>query len=327
MLLVVGVPLVMRLIRVPATLVFEEVPPEELTKRQADFFVTFDRAAAELGYAPVSTFRVTNLPNPNLSRLYLSPRHPAVLYVHALTARQGRAAPVNYCEFVTVFNDTFAITTTNAPRISAFPVFPENPMRVFPGNPDPAPLAKIHEARVEREGQGLPLRLTRDEVFSRNIAFHHRWCAFLVARGILRRRGTRGFSPTWRLAVRGVGVHLNPFAGSFSAGKFMVGVVYGGILPLLADHAAPAAARLLHGWTGADPLLCLEAWTAFGYAVAGIALGWTFECRAFIWGFLLYSLPATLLGRTGSLEIISAGWIGVVANLVSNWKAARRQVA
>jgi len=327
-LFVLGVPLVMSRVRVPGTLVFREVPPDELTERQTACFADLDRMAAPIGYGPASTFRVADFPNRTLSRLYLSSRNPAVLYAHAITDRGNRTAPVNYCEFVTVFGDTLAVTTTNAPRISAFPPIPENPSQSLPNVRDLAELARRHGERAEHLGRGLPMFLGRDEVFVRNAASHERWCRIHVTGGYLRfRRGRRSLSPTWRLAVRGVIVYLNPFAGSFSSAKFAFGVVLGGALPFLGDLAAADAGRLFHSLTGIGPLLCATAWKVAVYTVAGAVLGWLFECRAFLWAFLLYTIPSLLAGHGGSRELVSGGWIGAAAGLVSEWKARRSIVA
>jgi len=104
----------------------------------------------------MSRVKVPDLPNRSLSRLYLSSRNPAVLYAHAITDRGNRTAPVNYCEFVTVFGDTLAVTTTNAPRISAFPPIPENPSQSLPNVRDGLESGGLHRRRTGLGVEGPP---------------------------------------------------------------------------------------------------------------------------------------------------------------------------
>jgi hypothetical protein len=73
----VGIPLILRNVRVPVELELEEIAEHELERRQTEFFTRWDDRLAAIGYRPALNYRVTNLQGANLVRSYIS-----VSYTH-----------------------------------------------------------------------------------------------------------------------------------------------------------------------------------------------------------------------------------------------------
>ena len=88
---VVGIPMILKNVRVPAELEIDEVPEDELDRNQMDFFGPWDDRLAAMGYRPALNYRVTNLQGANLVRGYFSATEwPAISRADRVARRHER---------------------------------------------------------------------------------------------------------------------------------------------------------------------------------------------------------------------------------------------
>ncbi len=323
--LVVGIPLIMRNVWLPGTMQFEEVPEERLDERQRQFFSAADEKLGGIGFRPQKTFRVPNFPGKNLLRVYSSSGDPARIMVAAL--RVQRTGVVNYTEIVSKFQDGTRLHTNNSGTEPVFDPLPGDVKLRCPGVQDILQLKRRHDAKAaELTGRGIAY-YQNDRIFEDQQEYHRRTIEHQRKRKLLRLDERTGiYRATPWMALRGIRNFLNPFGGNFTLARFLYGVAFGSALPLLRLYIPLNAFlwvtnHLRLSLPGTDLLLTFVAFT-----LSGVAVGYIFRRKCFIWAILL-SLPAVyLMSRAGGNPLIWCVWMAAVAHWVARWRAVRESL-
>ena len=336
---VIGIPLLMAVTRLPRRLVIEPVPEGALTPAQARWLGGVDEKLRPFGFETVETFRVPNLPHANLGRLYRSTVDATVATAMALRAENEQAVlSANPVELVTEFADGSMVATRSAAVDELFDLLPGYELNVHRETDDPAELRRLHERHCEQHLVKQPVYTPPAAVLPKFCAFHERWGAHQVARGLLRVRDENDYGATFKLALRGVLSYFNPFGDRFTVLRLLLGVLVGLAPPMLAALAVagPAAPWLRGlevglGWGPAAPeLLVLGA----ALLASAAAVGWVFESRAVVWSPILACVAGLLVvPETVPEPGLRAAWAGVllatpvVANALSNFRHRLQSVA
>jgi hypothetical protein len=293
------IPVLIRKIKLPRRLQFENVGPEALTPAQAQFLSARDAELAPLGLEPFATYRVTNLSGRNLLRTYFSAVEPTRCSVTVLSMGRSVSQQINI-EFITHFADGTILTTRNLELSSVFKPMPKCVYQECRGLKDLAELKRRHDERSAAMRDRQPTFLDRSRFFQLFQQYHERWCEYERSEGLLRfdaesdlYRGTLG------VALRGIGNFFNPLADNFTPWRLAAGLLLGAGVPVLVLRYPVQVMRWL------SPLFGLAA-ANFGavligaYVIAGIAVGLIFRQKIFIWGYVLGVVAALAApGNTG----------------------------
>ncbi|MCP3987218.1 MAG: hypothetical protein GY723_22760 [bacterium] len=144
--LMFGVPILLKTVRLPSRLGLQDVKDEELSERQAQAFQEIDSLMASQGFLSTVTFTAKNFPDRNLVRGYLSNRDPAVALAYAVASlnEHGTLANQNF-ELETRFSDGTTVQTRNTDHQSVFDKLPEVEIHEHPGIKNPLALKLKHD--------------------------------------------------------------------------------------------------------------------------------------------------------------------------------------
>ncbi len=324
-LFVFGIPRIMKKIKLPRDLQFEEVPPERLTPQQARFFAEFDGRIRALGYDDCVTYRVTNLTGANICRTYFSRSEWSRCTVAAITGEK-RTMSTSWIEFSSNFVDGTILNTRNAQLSSVFSCPPYQIVQGYPGVGDPAQLKTKHDRRAEALAIHGQSAISRSNFFDEFRKAHQRNCDYQTSKKLMRLDGNGIYRATSRLALRGIAKFLNPFTDNFTPARAVVGLLLGAGLPITITLASPPLAASIGPRIGFTPEGSVLLMAATGSIIAGSALGILFQHKVFIWSFLLAYLPIAILGaQYGSIGFsLLLAW---TADLTCRIRARRRAVA
>ena len=323
---VVGIPLIKKNVSLPAALHFEEVPRESLSAAQAEFFRGNDEKLNPLGFHPFSTFRVVNLSGGNLSRAYANSSDPAQILVTLMTSSQGTVAH-NYVEINSKYQDGWKLTTKNSNLSSVFDRARDHVVQPFPGISDLEKLKERHDAKAAYLISHGPIYRRTENFFNEFQDYHHRFCELQQSKRLLRLdpTGTLYRTTAWT-GLRGIRNFLNPLADTFTVPRFLAGVLFGGVLPLVAI-LQPA---ILMDWLKVHIALDPESlgWTvrAVAYTLGGCAVGYIFKQKSFLWAFLLGSFPVLIVENHTNSVIGSCLWMGTVAHITARLRSQRERL-
>jgi hypothetical protein len=325
---VVGIPLILKNVKIPTELEIEEIPDRELEPAQVDFFTPWDDRLATMGYTPRLNYRVTNLQGPNLVRGYFSTAEWPAISLNLLRSDPSAGTDQSACfvEIVSQFADGTLLSTRNAELDEVLVRPPFHIIEDFRGEAEPAALKRHHDRRAgalqERGARHLP----PEELFDRLRDHHRRWSEHQVGVGALRPVDDgEWLRPTARTALRGIRNFLNPFADNFTLKRFLLALAVGlGVpclgLAALAGPLAPMLARL-SAETGFSHGLLESAALGLLLAVTGAFVGGVFTAKSFIWTFVLAYVPLRLLGPAGLTPL----WLSLWTGFVADWFARRRE--
>jgi hypothetical protein len=324
--LVVGLPLIAGRISLPAQLQFQEVPPDELTPRQAEHFDAADEKLKPLGYHPLSTFRAVNLKGANLSRVYTSTLNPARILVTLLSSPRRNVAH-NYAEIISRYRDGAILTTKNSGLSSVFARMPEHIVKTYPGIDDLAELKARHDTQAASMTSHGPLHRDDKTFFADFNDYHKRFCEYQRSRGLLRLDKRAGvYHATVLTGLRGIRNFLNPLADNFTVPRFALGVLLGAALPVLVAYGSSALVDWLHSASELDPTLIVSLLLAAAFTLGGLTVGYLFQHKSFIWAFLLGYIPTKLLRPASGLELWFCVWMALVAHYVAHWRMRRARL-
>ncbi len=324
--LVVGLPLIAARISLPAQLQFQEVPPDELTPRQAEHFDEADEQLKPLGYHPLSTFRAVNLKGANLSRVYTSTLNPARIMVTLLSSAQGKAAH-NYAEIISRYRDGIILTTKNSGLSSVFARMPEHIVKTYPGIDDLAELKARHDTYAASLINHGPLQRDAKTFFADFNDYHKRFCEYQRSKGLLRYDQRAGvYRATVLTGLRGIRNFLNPLADNFTLLRFTLGVLLGAAPPVLVVYRPSALVDWLRSASELDPTLIVSLLLAAAFTLGGLSVGYLFKQKSFIWAFLLGYIPTKLLRPASGLELWFCAWMALVAHYVAHWRMRRERL-
>jgi hypothetical protein len=325
-LLVIGLPRIASQISLPAQLQFQEVPPDELTPRQAKHFDEADEKLKPLGYHPLSTFRAVNLKGANLNRAYTSTVDPARIMVTLLSSPQGKAAH-NYAEIISRYRDGVILSTKNSGVSSVFATMPERIAKTYPGIDDLAELKARHDTHAASLITHGPLHRDPKTFFADFNDYHKRFCEYQQSKGLLRYDQRAGVYRTTPLTgLRGIRNFLNPLADNFTLLRFALGVLLGAAPPVLVIYQLPGLVDWFRSASGLDPTLIVSLLLAATFTLGGLTVGYLFKQKSFIWAFLLGYIPTKLLRPASGLELWFCAWMALVAHYVAHWRMRREKL-
>jgi hypothetical protein len=326
---VVGLPLITRKVSVPIRVEFEEVPDHGLTPAQSLYFAGFDPKLFDLGYRPTINRRPTNMQGRALIRTYHSNVDAAVVMMNLMTSEiEGSPEqPMNYLEIVTRYGDGTILSTRNAEISEVLEPVPEHIIQERRGIREPEALKAAHDRKAEALLAHGPI-YSRPEDFEEAFhEFHQKWCRHQIDRGLLVSRDDDPdrLRPTVKAGLRGIANFLNPLADNFTLARFLVGLVFGLVVPVLTilwlSGPGVFIVTRLAAATGLAPSTCVIACLTVMLTLVGVVVGLTFVTKAFIWCFILTYVILRLVGPTGVGATFALSlWTGIVAD----WSARRR---
>ena len=315
--LLLGVPILRAVIRVPRRMSIEPVSEADLSPAVREFFARVESRLRTEGFNPGATFRVVNLPGHNVNRAYISAGEPTIAMATVGSSDQeGVAVGARYVEYVTEYADGSIVGTRSAAAEDPFDLLPGQHRFVHPQIEDPLALKAKHiehcEAFVLKEAQ----HCERDAVLDRLRDFHMRWVAHQEDRGLLRRlpEDPDQDGATARLAIRGLATYFNPFAEGFTTRKLVSALVLGFALPVTAIAAlalpeVPIVPSLVAATGLAESLVTLLVMAPILLAGAAV-VGWIFTGNALLWGFLMsYASSRLLLPDLHANDLALVVWL------------------
>ena len=330
LLIVLGIPAITRQVKIPRALRWQELAEAELSETAAEVFKAMDGAAGALEFQPVQNFTVPGLARGNQNRIYFH-RGEATALVATILA-EGRKGP-RLLEFSTEFEDGVELCTSDAPFTGLFEQPEWHQVKNLPRVRDLDRLHQAHQQRVrERQSQGQAVRPLRPEqLLDRMVGSQVRQMEYQAARGLLRPNAKGDtYTATYRVALRAAANFLNPLRDDFSPGRLVLGL---GLCLGLA-----LAAVLLAGPLDLEEFLrqllpsARSRQITFllycpGFVLGGLAAGWQFREKGFLWGFLI-SLPALILLPARAVQPVFYCILAAQAGLTaSRWREARESIA
>jgi hypothetical protein len=336
--LLLGVPLVKAAVKQPARCELEPVDPQTLSRAQTRWLRWLDERMTQIGFQPVATFRVANLGQRNLNRVFMSSADPAAGLATALThEHEGTRLAQSYVEFCSEFADGTQVNSRSVKGSRLLAPPPRTIVFDHPWLPDPVALKARHDQHCQPH-------LVRGVVFPRPESFfddfqedwsHH--MAHQVASGLLTPEQQGYHRPTTRLAIRGVADFFNPFGDTFTLARLAAALLAGLALPMAALWAlrlpeitavAQLADALSLSWSTGLTLALAPA-----LLVAGGVLGWVFQGKSLIWCFLLpylgarLALPGELPASAQVVFFLTALCAPIVAHHASNLRGRLQDLA
>lgn len=321
--IVLGIPTIMKTIWLPRELKCKEIPPEQFTAKQVACLAEYDRKMAKIGFTPFSTFTATALPNPNINRIYANPADPARCDVMVIGVKQSSTTCV---EFVTRFADGTRLSTKNSEFSSVFAPFPNRITQTFPGVTDPAVLKSYHDRKSETLRDRWPEFRPLSSAIVDLEDYHRQFCEHQVSKNLLRLDAETGiYRATYGTALRGIANFLNPMADNFTLARFCLGTLLGAGLPLVAVTQHVRIMFWLAAWMPTQATLAYAFLLPAACTLAGIAVGAIFTRKSFIWAILLGYLPAKLFTVSGLPYGLSL-CMAVIAHWTAHLLLARRKL-
>lgn len=326
--LIVGLPLIRSKVTLRGRMDVAEVSEAELTDVQRDFFKDHDAKLAELGYAPLCSYRLTNLGAPNISRMYSHASDQSIAVVAAITGGdQDYRAAVVVREFIHAFSGGGRLITRCSPFSSVMKNPPEDVVQEFPSLSDPADLKARHARAFERLGRLALPPGTAAELFKRAAEHHRRVCEYQVGEGLMTYdAATDTYRATNRMGLVGIANFINPFADNFTVARFVAALLGGLAMPVAAAVFGDRLAAALGTALGLDPALALLLILAAAYAEGGFTIGVIFEGKSFIWAFIAGFLCARVLPQPGH-PIIFSLIMAFAAHAGAKWRQNLQRIA
>jgi hypothetical protein len=315
----IAVPIILKTIRLPRHLELQLIPDSQLTRKQSEFFASYDSQLKALGFEPLTTYRMSNIPkSKNLLRTYLSSTEPTRCTVQISAAING---PVQFDQvhFVTEFGDQSRTFTTNRLNSETFDREPDKFVLECRGLTDLAELKRRHDQFTEQYRTRGPVFVGRDNFEALVKEQYEREVSHQVRQKLLWLDAAKDeYRVTLRWAMRMQRNMFNPFADNFTLKKLAVALAAGS-LPVLANLEQ---AQLLQSMnqTNVDwvPGVMLA------YVVAGVAAGLLFGHKSFLWAFLLALIPSFFFPATHNVGMsLLMGW---AADLTFRLQARRKRL-
>ena len=297
MLFVFGIPRIRSKVSLPATFQWTDIPEGTISGTARELFNSTDEMARSLFFTPIRTFTVVGYSIPTEIRLYYNANDATGLLVSIFHAPKN---PVTVFEFTTRFVDDSEVDTSNSPLSGVF-VKPDWVIsEKFPAIRDLSPLYEKHRVRVEaRKALGIERRFQElGKLMDEIKRSQERQMQFQAEKGGMKLDPQAGvYRAGNKMALAGIKNFLNPFADDFTTQRFVVGLA----LSLGVATAATALAkwydleRLLRGALPgfSDGTIAFLA-SCPGVILAGLAIGWQFPRKGFLWGFII-SVPVVFI--------------------------------
>jgi len=331
--LAVGLPRILRLPGLPRELRFEEVPDSALTPAQSAHLSRLDAQLDRLQYRPVFNIRVTNLPNPNLSRFYTSSTDPALLLTSLLRVQTtgGTAQNADYVEMITRYRDGTELTTQNSGVTSVFARMPQRILQRVPGM-DPVRMKERHDKAAAELVSREPLWLGPGDILERWRESHRRWCEHQEKQGLLRyEQATDQYRLSASTGMRGIANFLNPVGREMTLPRVLGAVLLAAALPsatiLALEAPSPNVADQVAALVGLPAGVVANVLIGLTLVAGGLAIGLAFGQKHFVGTLALGAAPALILARTTIRGPIMAlaimEWVAIQAHA---WRNRRRRL-
>jgi hypothetical protein len=331
--LVVGLPRILRLPGLPRELAFEEVPDSALTPAQVAHLSRLDALLDRIQYRPVFNIRVTNLPNPNLSRFYTSATDPALLLTSLLRVQtaEGAAQNADYVEMITRYHDGTELATLNSPVTTPFADPPERITQRVPGM-DPVRMKERHDKAAAELLAREPRWLGPGDILEGWRESHRRWCAHQEKQGRLRyEQATDHYRLSTATGLRGIANFINPIGREMTLPRFVAVLALATVLPtgviLTSRLPSPNPVDFVAAAVGVTPQVVSLAVLGLAMVAGGVAIGLVFGQKHFA-GTLAFGLaPALILSRDSLIApVIALALMEWTASLAHAWRNRRRRL-
>ena len=302
--LVLGIPAVMKNVRQPPDLDVEEAPAAELSAATRRWHGALDERFASLGYHPVGTWRIKNLPNQRVVlRGWSSPSEAATAGACSLVDVRGNVVNgETWLEFTSSFESGRGVSTASFRRSRIRRSLNSNLACDAPGlKNDPAKLKARHDRNCAPHLARGPKRVAPAEFLTGLREGWKRDQAHTQGIGLFRRLPDGNHAPTFRGAALLALDALSPLSSESGPARVLAALVLGlglpflGFGPLLADVATPGLAL-------GPPALGLASF------VCGLLLG----SRGLYWAPLL-----TWAGQRAAFPDFAPAEFSILANVVA----------
>jgi hypothetical protein len=300
--LVLGIPAVMKNVRQPPDLDVEEAPPAELSAATRRWHDALDKRFAALGYRPVGTWRIRNLPHQRVVlRGWSSPVEPSTAGACSLVDVRGNVVNgETWLEFSTTFQNGPGVSTASVRRSRIRRGLNSNLACDAPGlKNDPAKLKARHDGNCAPHLARGAVGIAPADFLANLRAGWKRDQAHTQRIGYFRRLPDGNHAPTFRGALLLSLDALSPFSAEAGATRLGAALVLGLGLPfagfgLLADVAP-------HGLALGPPAL----------GAAAFACGLLLGARGLYWAPLV-----TWMGQRAAFPDFDAPF-SILANVVA----------
>lgn len=320
----IAVPLLLKKVRLPRHLQAEPLSDDQLTDKQREFFASYDSKLKDLGYAPFTTYRMSNIPgSKNLLRTYLSSVDPSRCTVQISGVPKG-PVQFNQVNFVTGFADKSRTFTTNRTVSPTFDCEPDKFVLECRGVNDLAELKRRHEQFSEQYQARGPVFVDKNRFYDLAKESYEREVQHQVNQKLLRPDPVKDeYRVTLKWVLRMQRNMWNPFADNFTPLK-LAAALAAGSLPVAVNLQQ---AQLMRG-TGASiyPDLGWVSMLTLAYAVAGVAAGLLFGHKRFLWAFLLAYVPILLFPSATTHTIGMSLLMAWTADLTFRLQARRKRL-
>ena len=299
----IGIPAIMANIKIQAGLEFTKIVIESDPRLDQEFFRAMDKFASRNGFMRELDVSVIGLSGENFNRLYANADGTGLLATQ-MFAQEGQVT--KYIEFLARF-DQVSVTVNNAQVSGLFAQPPWVHTIQKPEITDPERLYAIHRQAVPRYGRGSMQRVSGEnfgEVFQ---AIHIKSLDYQGEQGLLRRSSDgQHYSPSLKMALKGIYNYLNPAKDNFTWDRFAKGYV-GGVMATGAGWAAyldGAHWARAAGLEAGPEQMALATAAALGlsYVIGGAVTGYHFEGKGFVWSILALIPAFLLLSATGMVR-------------------------
>jgi hypothetical protein len=280
----IGLPLIARRVRLPASNGMKIVPPDAPTPHQRELFRRIDADAAQQGFRPLGFVTSTTLDGKNLCRFYESLTDSTTLFVAVIGSHTGDRGVISY-QIISRLTDGTFLSTSNRPVSSVFAPMPHIHKQSVAGA-GLGLVAELHRQRLSGVSSPLWRRETLDELLQRMESEHVKFVNYQVERGFLKQNPKTGyFHATYRTGLAGISNFLNPFSDNFTLKRLAAGLLFGTLPAALAIYYQDLL-------PGGEHLLVY-----FGYLIGAIGVALSFRHKVFLWTILLL-YPVSYLDKS-----------------------------
>ena len=301
--LVLGIPAVMKNVRQPPDLDIEEAPREELSAATRRWHDALDKRFAALGYRPVRSWRIKNLPNQRVVlRGWSNPNEAGTAGALSLVDVRGNAVNgETWLEFSTPFERGRAVATASVRRSGIRRRLNSTLAYDAPGlKNNPAKLKVRHEQNCAPHLARGPKRVAPEEFLTRLREGWKHDQAHTQQIGFFRRLPDGNHAPTFRGAALLSIDALSPFSAEAGYARLSAALVLGFGLPFASF--SPLLSAAVPGVALGPPAL----------GAAALACGLLLGARGLYWAPAL-----TWLGQRAAFPEAALAEFGILTNVVA----------
>ncbi|MDH5638993.1 MAG: hypothetical protein OEZ04_10900, partial [Nitrospinota bacterium] len=205
MLIVIGAPAVMLLIKVQGQLEYDIINIDADKTLDLEYFRQIDKFASRHGYTREMDISVKGLAGENFNRLYTSADGSSILATQMFTQVGNFSTYIEFCSMY----DEVDVCVNNAQVSNLLYNPPWSHTIQRPDITEPEKLMSLHRQACAQYGRGAIRRLEASQFASMFQQKHMRNMEYQVERGIFKKDSTgQWYRPRFKLALRGVANYL-----------------------------------------------------------------------------------------------------------------------